>query len=530
MSTSSDAPSPTPAGPSLQDLLDEGSRLIQAQRLQDADALARALLDKFDDHPEVRFFASDVESLRGDAPAALRQLDAVPEPLQNTARILIRKAQLCLFDGQWQRALSCARAVDLLEARESELSALSQLFSQMGQLKEARNCLLIARDKNPDSVQLLYQLAVSEAQLDLLAEAEKHLAQVLAVAPEHPGALHLRAQLRRWSGEDNHVDELRGILARAADPQLAAIANYALAKELADLGDDTSAFDAYSAGAKAYRSIVSYDPVTELSAQKNLRDSFTDTRLAALNKGTEEPGPIFVVGMPRSGIRLVERVLASHGAITGGGELGEFRRLLGVLAKDAAPAEVSDAEATLAVDFAELGRRYTQAARLRSGDGPHFVDCTSHNFLYCGHILAAMPGARIIHMQRDALDTCYSVFKTLIFGAHSYSYDLDEVADYFVSYRGQMAHWQRLFPQHILEVSYEALVQNPEAETRRMLEFCDLAFEDGMLDSDPSLTVNTLLSASKVLPQLHPGFIGAADRAGAGLDGLRARLKDAGVL
>uniref|UniRef100_UPI003F6A61B4 tetratricopeptide repeat-containing sulfotransferase family protein n=1 Tax=Congregibacter sp. TaxID=2744308 RepID=UPI003F6A61B4 len=395
--------------PSLQSLLHEGSQFVQARQLENAEAVAKELLSKFPEELEVRYLASDVESLRGDPQAALEHLDALAEHLGTNPRILLRKAQLCLFDGQSQRALSCARAVDLLEAKEPELAALSQIFTELGQLKEARNCLLIARDKNPDSQQLLYLLAVCEAQLDLTDESEKHLAQVLEKSPTDVGALHLRTQLRRWSKNNNHIQELRNTIRKSTDPTLTAIACYALGKEFEDLGDYKESFTAYDAGAQTYRKLVNYDEATELGAQKDIRDTFDSSRLPLLTQGAEESGSIFVLGMPRAGLRLAERVLAKHSAITPGGELGLFRRVLGVLARDAAPAEVSDAEATLAVDFAELGRRYNSAARDRLGDGPRFVDCTSHNFLYCGHILTALPGARIIHVHRDPLDTCYSI-------------------------------------------------------------------------------------------------------------------------
>lgn len=512
--------------PNLQDLLIEGARLVQARKLEDAEAVANELLREFPERLDVRYLASDVESLRGDPCAALRHLDALAEDLGNKPQVLLRKAQLCLFDGQSQRALTCALAVDLLEAKEPELAGLSEIFSELGQIKEARNCLLIARDRNPESQQLLYLLAVSEAQLDLTDESEKHLDQLLEKSPTDVGALHLRTQLRRWSQNDNHIQALRNTIRKSVEPQITAIACYALGKEFEDLGNYDEAFPAFDAGAQSYRGLVNYDEATELGAQQDIRDTFDASRLASLTLGAKESGPIFVVGMPRAGLRLAERVLAKHSAVFAAGELGSFRRLLGVLADDAAPADVSDAEATLAVDFAELGERYLAAARERVRDSPRFIDCTPNNFLYCGHILAAMPGARIIHMQRDPLDSCYSIFKTLIFGAHSYSYDLDELANYYLSYRAQMEHWQALFPGQILDVSYEALVTDPEAATQRMLNFCDLEFEAGMLS--PSVeALNPMLSASKELPPLHTDSIGVAARAGTGFDKLRKRLKAA---
>jgi tetratricopeptide (TPR) repeat protein len=434
-----------------------------------------------------------------------------------------------MFDGQRRAALDAARAVDLLEADERQLVGLSRVFIDGRQLNEARNCLLIARDKYPASQQILYLLAIAEVQLDKLPEAEKHLAQLLEKSPDNAAALHLRSGSRRWTESDNHVAELRAILAKNPEPQLMALANYALGKELEDLGQHEEAFDAFSLGAKRYRELVSYDPALELSAQQDIRNVFTPARFAALAPGSVQESPIFLVGMPRSGIRLAERVLRQHSAIASVGDSGDFRRNLGLLAQHAAPAEVSDAEATLAVDFAELGRRYSNAAREFAGDSPRFVDCTSYNFLYCGHILAALPKARIIHMVRQPMDVCYSAFKTLIFGAHSFSYDLDELVDYYLSYRAHMQHWHTLFPGQILDVSYEALLQDSERETRRILDFCDLPWQDGMLEPDPEFVGNIALSASASLPRLHCDSVGSAARAGAGLIGLRARLQEAGV-
>lgn len=514
---------------SLQDLLDRGSALVQGGQVEEAQALADQLLGSLGDHPEVRFFASDVASLRGDAAAALLQLDALSEEVAATPRALLRRAQLLMFDGQRRAALDAARAVDLLEADERQLVGLSRVFIDGRQPNEARNCLLIARDKYPASQQILHLLAISEVQLDRLAEAEKHLTQLLEKSPDNAGALHLRSGFRRWTEGDNHVAELRELLAKNTDPQLAALAGYALGKELEDLGQFEEAFDAYSTAAQTYRGLVSYDPALELSAQQDIRDVFTRARFEALAPGCDEESPIFLLGMPRSGIRLLERVLRQHSAIASVGDSGDFRRNLGILAQHAAPPEVSDAEATLAVDFAELGRRFSNAAREFAGDSPRFIDCTSYNFLYCGHILAALPKARIIHMHRQPMDVCYSAFKTLIFGAHSFSYDLNELADYYLSYRAHMQHWHALFPGQILDVSYEALLQDPEQETRRVLDFCDLPWQDGMLEPDPEFVGNIALSASATLPSLHRDSLGCANRVGTRLDGLRSRLQAAGV-
>ncbi len=290
--------------------------------------------------------------------------------------------------------------------------------------------------------------------------------------------------------------------------------------------------EALDTGARAYRGTVDYDSDAELSGQEGIRSVFSGETLGALSPGYGKEQPVFIVGMPRSGTTLVERMLSGHSQLVSIGEVTEFPRLYSIQLQEQFSRDTSrtPSDASLDIDFAELGRAYCQAARELAGEAPGFVDKLPYNFLYCGYILAALPNARLIHLRRHPLDTCYAVYKTLFFGAYSFSYDLDELADYYISYHRHKAHWRAVLPGRILDVSYEALVHEPEAQLRRIIDWCGLPWEASVLDfhrqEGPSMTA----SAMQVRRPVYTDSIGSWRRAEARFAPLKARFEAADIL
>ena len=132
------------------------------------------------------------------------------------------------------------------------------------------------------------------------------------------------------------------------------------------------------------------------------------------------------------------------------------------------------------IDFADVGRRYLEQVDWRASGKPFLIDKLPSNFLNIGFIHRALPQARVIHMRRNAMDTCFSNLKELFSNACAYSYDQLELADYYAHYRRLMAHWRQVAPEFILDVSYEELARNPQAQAERILAFCGLEWEAGM--------------------------------------------------
>lgn len=518
----------------LQEALNHGAGLLRAGNAGAASELAQALLRRFPDSGPVRLFAADAASQLGDTRAAVDSLDAVPETAPEYPRALLRKARILFADGRRADALQTAQAAaERLDGDVAAIRALAAILRDCQQLEAAYGWLQTALEVEPRDPDLLYDLAVAEYHLNRPDEAEAHLASLLERVPLHPAALHLRSALRTQSADRNHVEDLRRRLAQNPQrPRLLAAAGYALAKELEDLGRFEESVAALDAGARAYRGTLNFDLQAELASHEGIRSVFDKDTLAALAPGHRDEGPVFIVGMPRTGTTLVERILAGHSRMVSIGEFMEFPRLYGNALREQVDADPgrSPAQASLHIDFAELGRGYCRAARELAGQTPGFVDKLPYNFLYCGYILAALPEAKLIHLTRDPLDTCYAVYKTLFFGAYSFSYDLDELAGYYLSYRRHMAHWHDVLPGRILDVCYEDLVRDPEPQVRRILDWCGLPWEASVLDFHRRQAPSMTASAMQVRQPMYTDSIGSWRRAEARFAPLKTRFEAAGIL
>lgn len=518
----------------LQDALNQGAGLLEAGKLADAKKLADVLTRQFPESVPVRLFAADTAGRMGDVPAAIACLDAVPEAAPDHARVTLKKARFLFADGRRADALRLARqSADAVGEQPGLMRTLAGILRDCQQLEDARTWLERALRIAPGDPGILYDLAMAEYHLNRPDQAEIHITQLLEKVPFHGAALHLRSALRTQSERQNHVDDLRRRIADGPrQPRLIAAANYALAKELEDLGRYEESVSALDAGARAYRSTLSYDLERELSAHADMRSVFSKEAFDALASGYREEQPVFIVGMPRTGTTLVERILSSHSQVVSIGELTEFPRLYGMRLREQVDhdASRSPAEASLRIDFTELGRAYCRAARELAGEARYFVDKLPYNFLYCGYILAALPGARLIHLTRHPLDTCYAVYKTLFFGAYGFSYDLDELARYYVSYRRHMAHWHAVMPGRILDVSYEALVREPETEVRRIIDWCGLPWEAAVLDFHRQQAPSMTASAMQVRQPVYTDSIGSWRRAETRFAPLKARFESEGIL
>jgi hypothetical protein len=255
---------------------------------------------------------------------------------------------------------------------------------------------------------------------------------------------------------------------------------------------------------------------------------------ASKSAGAGSAAPIFVVGMPRTGSTLAERILTSHSAVSSAGELQNFPVCLKRAAATASPRvlEPETVAAAADLDFRALGESYLRSVQSLVGNTPHFVDKLPLNFFCIGFISRALPNARIICMRRHALDTCISNFRQLFafdLPYYRYAYDLNDTADYYVSFHRLMEHWARELPGKILQVQYERLVADPAAETRRMLDFCGLPWEDACRDFHANPAPVATASAVQVREPLHARSIGRWQCYAARLDEVRQRLSAAGI-
>jgi hypothetical protein len=236
--------------------------------------------------------------------------------------------------------------------------------------------------------------------------------------------------------------------------------------------------------------------------------------------------------MPRSGSTLVERILSSHSDIVGGGELNHFASSLvdAVRRRSSATLPRRDLVARSAeLNFSALGRDYLARAKSSIGSGQRFTDKMPLNYLYCGLIHRALPNARLVHVSRSPMAACYAMFKMLFEDGYPFSYDFAELAQYYIAYRRLMDHWHATLPGVIHELSYESLVADQLGESRKLLQFCGLDWQDAcaLFHRNPAAT--TTASAAQVRRPIYDSSVSQWRHYERQLAPLRALLDAGGV-
>jgi LPS sulfotransferase NodH len=222
--------------------------------------------------------------------------------------------------------------------------------------------------------------------------------------------------------------------------------------------------------------------------------------------------PIFIVGMPRTGTTLLERILGGHPAVADGGELNHFQHAAS-LATDRfvqLPPTVDDLAALDAVDAGAIGADYLQRTSGLHGGRSHLIDKNPRNLFLAGLIARALPQSRVLCLVRAPADACFSNLKELFApGAYPYSYDLEQVADHYARFRRLAAHWRDAFPEQFLEVPYEALVSKPLEVSAEVMRFCGLAPDPACVDITRNLSRAATASSSQVREPIHSRYVGA---------------------
>ena len=377
-----------------------------------------------------------------------------------------------------------------------------------------------------------FNLATSLVAAGEVATAELELEACIRLDPGYWKAHLTLAHLRRQSATHNHIERLQTQLARQ-DENLEArtYLNMALAKEFEDMADYSAAFMHYTQG-KSAGANRDYSIAHDEALFAAIIDSFPAPQTAVAGYPTDEP--IFIIGMPRSGTTLVERIISSHPDVYSAGELTNFGVALKRASGSRTPLmlDLDTLTHTRNLDWKQLGEAYLSSTRPATGQRPRFIDKLPHNFLYAGFIAKALPNARIVCLRRDPLDTCLSNFRQLFAAQspyYSYSFDLLDTGRYYILFDRLMAHWQRAFPGRILEVSYDTLVESQEASSRQLLEFCGLPWNDACLRfEDNPAPVNTA-SAVQVRASVYRTALKRWKKYEPNLGELQSLLTQAGI-
>jgi tetratricopeptide (TPR) repeat protein len=383
-------------------------------------------------------------------------------------------AKLDEAEASYRRALA-------IRADSSEiLTNLGVVQRLQGRAEEAEASLRRALSIDPGAAPTITSLAELYADRGQFAEAENLYKKAYAGHPESAQAWAGLAALRKMTSDDSAwIKEAQRIAQRPLRPRDEAHLRYAMGKFFDDVQDYEQAFVSYR---RANEIAKAYSPPHD---RQHLARTFEfTTRLydrewldRAKVTSNSSSRPIFIVGMPRSGTSLAEQILASHPAVFGAGELSFWKT---------ASLQVGSAALESGFDgsvLAKLADEYLQLLTGLSLDASRVVDKMPANFAHLGMIHAALPNARFIHMRRNPIDTCLSIYFQNFHVAHSYANDLEDLAHYHHEYQLLMQHWRSILPPSaILEVSYEALVADQETWSRKMLDFVGLPWDPACID------------------------------------------------
>lgn len=451
-----------------------------------AAACFETLLRRFPDDADLLLQLSYIESLAGHYRAARDYaLRASRTGTRNPEVVRELIARLRTFND----APALHACIDRLQPlRDVPIPLLLACAGQLSNLNEQERALGLldeAARGDPQYPPTLLARAQVLGYLGRFDEAEKDLLRCRIRAPEIAKTYWLLARLRKQTLASNHIEQIRTQRRRegrtAEDHALLA---YALHKELDDVGDYDAAWQALEQACVAKRSKLAYrSQETRDLVDRLMAFQASGQGMEASEPGQGGPAPIFIVGMHRSGTTLLEQMLDGHHDVRGLGELYDFTSQMRFATDHHCRGVIDNTivEKARDIDFASVGAGYLSGVQWRLQGERFFTDKLPSNFFNLGFICRALPQARILHMVRDPVETAFSNLRELFSDANPYSYDQEELGDFYVQYQRLMAHWHRSFPGRILDVSYARLTRDPELTMRSIAGFCGFDYEPAML-------------------------------------------------
>jgi tetratricopeptide (TPR) repeat protein len=401
--------------------------------------------------------------------------------------------------------------------------ALVKLENHEEALEVYKTCL-----KHCTSARLYQFMGTTLQQLGRMSEAQQAYWQVIKLDPAMGSGYRHLAEITKLDNNDG-IDIINivkaGFDVQGMDEDATMHLFFAWAKVNDGLKEYPVAFAAYKQGNDIKRKEYKYNKSDNNELFRQITSTYSEQFLSeASNNGLAENKPIFILGMPRSGTTLVEQIISSHSDVTGAGELSymadqakQFKG--GILAFHKRFPNMGEAK------WQEVAKAYLGGLNSYDEGKAHITDKMPHNFLNIGLISKLLPNAKIIHCKRNPVANCLSIYKAYFGGknSHPYAYNLKDLAHYHNLYEDLMAHWRKVLPGRFYEVSYEQLTSNQEQESRQLIEYCDLDWQEACLDFYKTDRKVKTASAFQVRQPMHNQSVDLWKRYG---DALQPLLDD----
>jgi tetratricopeptide (TPR) repeat protein len=377
-------------------------------------------------------------------------------------------------------------------------------------LVSAISCFERAVEISPQMYEAWFYMGNAYRTQGFREKAESAYRQALTYKPDYAVASFALSGVKKFTAVDQDVVAMEALLEQ---PRLSwedrVNLLFGLANAYEDMGEYDKAFAFMAEGNKLKRDSYHYSISVHEKLFAAIREVFNVEFFSQRSTyGSSSRMPIFVVGMPRSGTTLIEQILSCHSAVCGAGELDDLNGILFSSNSKLTAGSFPDQAGSLSEgDIKSLARKFLECLSACSAGKAYVVDKNPSNFVLIGMIRLMFPHARVVHCQRDAADTCLSIYKQYFTEYRGYAFDLVEMGRYYCLYQELMQHWDRVLPGFVFNLRYEDMVSNQELMTRQLLEFCGLPWEEACLDFHASGRQVKTASAEQVRQPLYRSSI-----------------------
>jgi len=409
------------------------------------------------------------------------------------------------------------------------LDMAASVYARVGKWAEAWPLLERADALQPGVERIVASMANCAVSLGKLDEARALYRRLLQRNPDHQQNHYQLARLST-AIDAGHIEEMQAIIDRNGLPPRGNIfLNYALGKELEDLQRWDESFSCYEQGgdAAAAASVGNYEVGQDIALIDTIIDVCDSQWFESQQSDApSSPTPLFIVGLPRTGTTLLERIVSSHSQVESAGETLMIEQLLRGRTGWVGEIGPEHVRAAAKSDMRRFAQDYLDATSYLLSGAPLFIEKYTYNFLHLGLIAAAFPQAPIVHLRRHPMDACFAMYKQPYF---RFAYTQEDLGRFYVAYRRLMDHWRQLLGPRLIEVDYESLVADQESETRRILDGLGLEFEQATLEFDRNAAPSATASSVQVREKVHTRSVGRWRQFASQLAPLEKFLLDNGI-
>lgn len=428
-----------------------------------------------------------------------------------------------------------ARFTGALDNSPLYLDLAGVTYTEISMPEKAWPLFRRAHELQPEIDHFQSNLASCAVTLGKIDEARALYEDLLKRNPKHQRNHYRLSRLSR-AKDAGHVERMVKLLEDSdAPPDRNIFMYYAIGKELEDLERWDEAFAYYKKGGDAVASVARYDVTSDIELVDTIIDTCNADWLTAASASQASNGkaktPIFVVGLPRTGTTLTERIVSSHSQVLSVGETlflsTTIRNVSGVSSRQMMNSDMIRSAA--GKDIASIADGYLEFLDYQLGAEPLFVEKLPMNYLYLGFAAKAFPDARFVFLNRHPMDACFAMYKQVFTWAYKFSYTQSDLGRYYPAFHRLRQHWRDVLGSRLIEVDYEALVSNQEHETRSLLDRLGLEFEQACLEFDQNEAASATASSVQVRQKIHTQSVGRWRRFEQQLQPLRQQLEAAGI-